>query len=70
MPDDLARLRHLAAVQAVLNEFRLLGRTAFLRLYGFGRSRDYLVRDPVIRRGQGARERRLDGVHREIGASN
>jgi hypothetical protein len=35
-----------AAVQAALDEFVRLGRTAFLQRYGFGKSRDFLVRDP------------------------
>jgi hypothetical protein len=36
-----------AAVQAALDEFVRLGRTAFLQRYGFGKSRDFLVRDPL-----------------------
>jgi hypothetical protein len=35
------------AVLAALNEFKELGRTAFLKRYGFGPARDYFVRDPV-----------------------
>ncbi|MCV2355369.1 DUF3883 domain-containing protein [Paucibacter sp. B2R-40] len=33
-------------MQAALDEFGLLGRTAFLERYGFGKSRDYLVCNP------------------------
>lgn len=42
----LSRLQSAKAVQAALDEFIRLGRTGFLEQYGFGRSRDYLVRDP------------------------
>ncbi|WP_236581546.1 hypothetical protein [Hydrogenophaga sp. BPS33] len=45
MAADLARLQSPAAVQAALDEFSRLGRTAFLSRYGFGKSRDFLVRD-------------------------
>jgi hypothetical protein len=43
---ELSRLRSPAAVQAALDEFSRVGRAAFLERYGFGRSRDYLVRNP------------------------
>jgi len=43
---ELSRLRSPSAVQAALDEFAQLGRTAFLERYGFGKSRDYLVRNP------------------------
>lgn len=46
MPAELSRLRSPAAVQAALDQFESMGRTAFLALYGFGRSRDFLVRNP------------------------
>lgn len=46
MSGELARLRSPSAVQAALDEFTKLGRTAFLERYGFGKSRDYLVRNP------------------------
>lgn len=46
MPSNLSSLRSPAAVQAALDEFVRLGRTAFLARYGFGKSRDFLVRDP------------------------
>jgi len=39
-------LQSPAAIQAALNEFLKLGRSAFLERYEFGKSRDYLVRDP------------------------
>jgi hypothetical protein len=34
-------------VQNALDEFSSLGRTAFLQRYGFGKSRDFLVRNPA-----------------------
>lgn len=40
------QLRSPAAVQAAIDEFVQLGRTRFLARYGFGKSRDFLVRDP------------------------
>jgi hypothetical protein len=43
---ELSRLQSPASVQAALDEFARLGRTAFLARYGFGKSRDFLVRDP------------------------
>ena len=46
MAAELSRLRSPSAVQAALDEFTKLGRTAFLERYGFGKSRDYLVRNP------------------------
>jgi hypothetical protein len=46
MAAELSRLQSPAAVQAALDEFVRLGRTAFLKHYGFGKSRDYLVCDP------------------------
>ncbi|KQW61502.1 DUF3883 domain-containing protein [Variovorax sp. Root411] len=45
MSAELSRLQSPAAVQAVLDEFVRLGRTAFLARYGFGKSRDFMVRD-------------------------
>lgn len=45
MAAELARLQSPAAVQAALDEFVRLGRTAFLSRYGYGKSRDFLVRD-------------------------
>lgn len=46
MSIELSRLRSPAAVQAALDEFKRLGRTAFLERFGFGKSRDFMVRDP------------------------
>lgn len=46
MAAELSRLRSPVAVQAALDEFARLGRSAFLERYGFGKSRDYLVRNP------------------------
>lgn len=46
MPAELSRLRSPAAVQAALDQFESLGRAAFLEQYGYGRSRDFLVRNP------------------------
>ncbi len=42
----LTRLRTPTAIQAALDEYHRLGRTDFLRRYGFRKARDYLVRDP------------------------
>lgn len=43
---QLSQLRSPAAVQAAIDEFVQFGRTKFLARYGFGKSRDFLVRDP------------------------
>ncbi|WP_313484792.1 DUF3883 domain-containing protein [Stutzerimonas kunmingensis] len=43
---QLSQLRSPAAVQAAIDEFVQLGRTKFLARYGYGKSRDFLVRDP------------------------
>lgn len=45
MAATLSKLRSPVAVQAALDEYVRLGRTAFLARYGFGKSRDFLVRD-------------------------
>ncbi|UCU96330.1 DUF3883 domain-containing protein [Hydrogenophaga taeniospiralis] len=45
MAVELSRLQSPAAIQAALDEFSRLGRKAFLSRYGFGKSRDFLVRD-------------------------
>lgn len=42
----LSNIRSPAAVQAAIDEFVQLGRTKFLERYSFGKSRDFLVRDP------------------------
>jgi hypothetical protein len=34
-------------VQAALDEFSRLGRTAFLLRYGFGKPRDFMVKNPA-----------------------
>lgn len=47
MASDLARLQSPAAVQAALDEFSRIGRGAFLARYGFGKSRDFMVRNPA-----------------------
>ena len=46
MTPTLSDLTSAAAVQAALDEFSQLGQSAFLSRHGFGRSRDYLVRNP------------------------
>lgn len=47
MSAELSLLQSPSAVQTALDEFHRLGRIAFLDRYGFGKSRDYLVRNPV-----------------------
>lgn len=42
----IGRLHSPSAVQAALDEYASLGQTAFLQRYGFGKSRDFLVRNP------------------------
>lgn len=42
----ISRLQSPVAVQAALDEFTALGRTAFLARYGYGKSRDFLIRNP------------------------
>jgi len=46
MPVSLANLISADAVQAALDEFGGLGQRAFLKKYGFGKSRDFVVRNP------------------------
>lgn len=46
MARELSQLMSPAAVQAALDEFCRLGRNDFLTKYGFGKSRDYMVRNP------------------------
>ncbi|KQX90563.1 DUF3883 domain-containing protein [Variovorax sp. Root473] len=70
MASDLSRLRSPAAVQAALDEYGDLGRAGFLRRYGFGKSRDYLVRNP--RTGELADSKAIVGAafgfeHPEVG---
>jgi hypothetical protein len=45
MAAELTRLQSPAAVQAAMDEFVRIGRTAFLARYGYGKSRDFMVRD-------------------------
>ena len=47
MSSTLSRLHSPLAVQAALDEFGRVGRAAFLERYGFGKSRDFLVRNPM-----------------------
>ncbi|WP_431482301.1 DUF3883 domain-containing protein [Pseudomonas solani] len=57
---QLFLLKSPAAVQAALDEFSQLGRTAFLQRYGYGKSRDYLVRNP--RSGEHCDSKAIAGV--------
>ena len=57
---SLADLTSAAAVQAALNEHGRLGQAEFLKVYGFGRSREYVVRDP--RTGEWADSKAVAGV--------
>ncbi|MGC5805740.1 DUF3883 domain-containing protein [Ralstonia pseudosolanacearum] len=41
----IQQLKNPDSIKLALEEFDQLGRTAFLEKYGFGRSRDYMVRD-------------------------
>ncbi len=41
----LADLTDPSAVDRAIEEFNRLGRTAFLAKYGFGRAREYMLRD-------------------------
>ncbi|WP_454677164.1 DUF3883 domain-containing protein [Achromobacter marplatensis] len=45
MAAELSRLQSRAAIQTALDEFSRLGRTGFLERYGYGKSRDFMVRD-------------------------
>lgn len=47
MVAKLSRLQSSAAVQAALNEFVSLGQAKFLEKYGFNKSTDFIVKDPV-----------------------
>jgi len=47
MSAELSCLQSPLAVQAALDEFARLGRSAFLERYGFGKSRDFLVKNPA-----------------------
>lgn len=43
---QLSLLKSPAAVQAAMDEFSKLGRTAFLKRYGYPKSKDYVVKNP------------------------
>lgn len=43
---NLGKLQDPTAVTAAIDEFERLGRTSFLEKYGFGKSREYMLRDP------------------------
>lgn len=57
---QLSLLKSPAAVQAAMDEFSRLGRVAFLERYGFGKSRDYMVRNP--RTGEPCDSKAIVGV--------
>ena len=42
----IGKLKSREAVLAAMNEFDAVGRTYFLEKYGFGKSREYMLRDP------------------------
>jgi hypothetical protein len=44
---SISKLTSAAAVQAAMKEFDRVGRTYFLEKYGFGKSREYMLRDPA-----------------------
>lgn len=44
---SIHKLKDPDAVKLALDEFVQLGRTAFLEKYGFGRAREYMLRDPL-----------------------
>lgn len=46
MPMSLRELNSAEAVRSAMREFTRLGRTEFLRKYGFGRARTYMLRNP------------------------
>ena len=56
----LSQLTSAAAVQAALDEYTLLGQSAFLAQHGFGRASGLLVRDP--RTGEWADSKAIAGV--------
>ncbi|WP_336333203.1 DUF3883 domain-containing protein [Pseudomonas putida] len=57
---QLSLLKSPAAVQAAMDEFSHLGRVAFLKRYGFGKSRDFMVRNP--RTGEPCDSKAIVGV--------
>lgn len=44
---NLAKLQSRPAIQAAMAEFDRVGRAYFLEKYGFGKSREYMLRDPA-----------------------
>lgn len=60
MEVSLAQLTSADAVQSALDEFSRKGQAAFLREHGFGRSREYVVRNP--RTGDWADSKAIAGV--------
>lgn len=44
---SISKLKSPAAVLAAMKEFDTVGRTYFLEKYGFGKSREYILRDPA-----------------------
>ncbi len=60
MASELTKLRSPAAVQEALDDFVRRGRAAFLEYYGYGKSRDFLVRDPMS--GQQCDSKAIVGV--------
>lgn len=60
MSPKLSDLTSVAAVQAALDEFNALGQDKFLTKYGFGKAREYVVRDP--RSGTWADSKAIAGV--------
>jgi hypothetical protein len=47
---NIQEIRDPAAIRAAMNEYDRAGRTYFLEKYGFGKARDYMLRDPVTGR--------------------
>jgi len=47
---SISKLKSSAAIAAAMKEFDEVGRTHFLEKYGFGKSREYMLRDPVTGR--------------------
>lgn len=47
---SISKLKSSAAIAAAMKEFDEVGRTRFLEKYGFGKSREYMLRDPMTGR--------------------
>ena len=60
MSPKLSDLTSAAAVQAALDEFNALGQDKFLAKHGFGKAREYVVRDPRL--GTWADSKAIAGV--------